>query len=474
MALLAVALGVALAFSVHLINASALAEFAAAVRACQRRARPQRCAPRQRAGFDEALVRRAWRRIRGVALASPVLEVDSHALDAAAASACRCACSASTRCVVAALAPALLPRPADGADRSAVLDPDAVFLNAGRAAAASALRAGDTLQRAARPRAGARCAWPAAVRAGGAPLAVMDIAGAQAAFGRLGRLTRIDLRLAPGADRERVLRELRAAGRRAQRGAGRRRGAARVSNLSRAYRVNLTVLALVALFTGAFLVFSVLALSVAQRTPQFALLGVLGLTRARAAARWCWPRRALLGLVGSVLGLALGTALAALALRWLGGDLGGGYFPGVAPQLRWIAGGRGAVRRARRARPRWSAAGCRRARRRRCRRRRRSRAWASARARGALALARAGCCWPPARCWRCCRRSAACRWRPTSSVALLLVGGIACVPAGVRRCCCDRLRAARGAPLLRCWRCERARHQRDAAHASRWPAWWRA
>jgi putative ABC transport system permease protein len=52
----------------------------------------------------------------------------------------------------------------------------------------------------------------------------------------------------------------------------------RVSNLSRAYRVNLTVLALVALFVGAFLVFSVVSLSVAQRTPAFALLGVLGLT----------------------------------------------------------------------------------------------------------------------------------------------------------------------------------------------------
>ena len=50
----------------------------------------------------------------------------------------------------------------------------------------------------------------------------------------------------------------------------------RVSQLSRAYRVNLTVLALVALFTGAFLVFSVLALSVAQRASAFALLAVLG------------------------------------------------------------------------------------------------------------------------------------------------------------------------------------------------------
>ena len=39
------------------------------------------------------------------------------------------------------------------------------------------------------------------------------------------------------------------------------------------------------------------------------------------------------------LGLALGTALAALALRLLGGDLGGGYFAGVAPALRFDAGG---------------------------------------------------------------------------------------------------------------------------------------
>ena len=41
----------------------------------------------------------------------------------------------------------------------------------------------------------------------------------------------------------------------------------------------------------------------------------------------------LLGCVGSALGLLLGTGLAALALRVLGGDLGGGYFAGVAPTL---------------------------------------------------------------------------------------------------------------------------------------------
>ncbi len=106
------------------------------------------------------------------------------------------------------------------------------------------------------------------------------------------------------------------------------------SNLSRAYRVNLTVLALVALFTGAFLVFSVLALSVAQRGPQFALLAVLGATPRQRLAL-VLAESALLGVVGSLAGLALGTALASAALQLLGGDLGGGYFAGVQPRLQW-------------------------------------------------------------------------------------------------------------------------------------------
>jgi putative ABC transport system permease protein len=43
----------------------------------------------------------------------------------------------------------------------------------------------------------------------------------------------------------------------------------------------------------------------------------------------------LLGLAGSVAGIALGTLLAQAALHLLGGDLGGGYFAGVQPALRW-------------------------------------------------------------------------------------------------------------------------------------------
>eukprot|EP01036_Dinobryon_divergens_P016305 gene16305-22098_t len=102
--------------------------------------------------------------------------------------------------------------------------------------------------------------------------------------------------------------------------------------MSRAYRVNLNVLALVALFTGAFLVFSTQALSVLRRRPQFALLRVMGVTR-RQLLTQVLLEGTLLGAAGSLLGLLLGTLLARAALSLFGGDLGGGYFPGVQPVL---------------------------------------------------------------------------------------------------------------------------------------------
>ena len=319
---LSVVLGVALAFAVHLINQSALGEFSAAVR--QVNGQPDFELRAQRGGFDE----QAYARVAAhpqVAIASPVVEVETYALD-------RDGQRVTLRVLgldallAAPLSPALLPRPDAQADRLAVLDPEALFLNPaarrrlGEPESLSVQSGAQTIALRVRGSVGAE----------GPPLAVMDIAGAQAAFGWLGRLSRIDVRLVAGAERERVLRELALPA--PIRAASPDESAQRVSNLSRAYRVNLTVLALVALFTGAFLVFSILSLSVAQRQPQFALLGVLGLGAAQRL-RLVLAESALLGVAGSVLGLALGTGLAAAALRLLAGDLGGGYFPGVAPTL---------------------------------------------------------------------------------------------------------------------------------------------
>jgi putative ABC transport system permease protein len=113
--------------------------------------------------------------------------------------------------------------------------------------------------------------------------------------------------------------------------------ARRTDSLSRAYRVNLEMLAMVALLTGGFLVYSAQSLSVARRGPQFALLRVLGLPR-RALLVQILVEGAALGLVGSLLGIALGQALADLAVTRLGGDLGGGYFGAATPHLAFAPG----------------------------------------------------------------------------------------------------------------------------------------
>ena len=322
-AVVAVMLGVALALAVQLINASALAEFGSAVSAVN--GQPDLELRARQGALDERWLERVTAHPE-VRVASPVLEWQAQAANAQGQ-------QLGVRLVgvdalsVGALAPALMPRNADTADRLDLFAPDAVWLNP---AAAQALGQGPL-----RLQSGLQ--WHTVrvvghVAAPGGPLVVMDIAALQDLSGRLGELSRIDVRLAPGTGADRVLAdwalpETVLAQRPEQSGE-------RVSQLSRAYRVNLTVLALVALFTGAFLVFSVLSLSVARRQPQFALLGVLGLS-ARERLRLVLAESAALGLIGSALGVALGTALAALALKLLGGDLGGGYFVGVAPPLRW-------------------------------------------------------------------------------------------------------------------------------------------
>ena len=376
-ALLAITLGVALAFSVQLINQSALGEFSSALRSID--GAPDFELRGQAGGFDEALYARVARHA-GVAVASPIVEVETYAYDRNGQRVALRVLGIDAL-VAGSVAPALLPHVQTGQIRFAALDPGAIFLNpqAGvrlepgaesnrdapaRTAPNERAETGSNAPAEPSPdsradtspnphvQAGANShAAEAALRvqtpngettlriagfvtATGPPLAVMDIAGAQSSFGWLGRLSRIDVRLVPGTDRAALLRDLALpAGVRA---AAPGEATERIANVSRAYRVNLTVLALVALFTGTFLVYSILSLSVAQRQPQLALLGVLGLG-ARERLALALAESALLGAVGSAVGLLLGTALAALALRVLGGDLGGGYFAGVAPALQFSA-----------------------------------------------------------------------------------------------------------------------------------------
>ena len=172
----------------------------------------------------------------------------------------------------------------------------------------------------------------------GQALGTIDIAAAQDRFGRLGRIDRIDLKLADGADRAQVRAAIAAILPGDAVLASAADDASRTDALSRAYRVNLDMLALVALLTGAFLVYSAQALSIARRRPHFALLRVLGASR-RLVLTQLLAEGLILGVIGSVIGILLGLAIAAAVLRLVGGDLGSGYFSGEsAPRLLFAPG----------------------------------------------------------------------------------------------------------------------------------------
>ncbi len=321
LAMFAIALGVALGYAVQLINQTAMNELGQGVHALSGDADLEVRGPRS--GFDESLYP-VLARMPGVAVASPVVEVEAKL--AGRGEALRIVGLDAFRAGL--IQPGLV---GSTTERMDTLRPDALFLSTA-AMRWLAAQPGDVV----RVQVGlVDVPLRVAGQLGGAAaqhVGVMDIAGAQAAFGRLGRVTRIDLRLAPGVDVVAFadgLRKLLPPGVDAVKP---ETTLAASAGLTRSYRVNLNVLALVALFTGGLLVFSTQALSVVRRRAQFALLRVLGVTRGRLT--WSIVAEgALIGAAGSAVGILGGFALASLAVRWLGADLGSGYFRGVVPSL---------------------------------------------------------------------------------------------------------------------------------------------
>ena len=323
LAALGIALGVALGVAVHLINTSAAHEFDLAVRSLSGEADLLIRGPRS--GFPEDAYPRIAR-LPAVRVASPAVEVDAQL--------------PGTRDTIKVLGldiframqvqPHLLAEARDTVLE--LLKNDTVLLSQ-TAAEDLRLKRGDTLRLQAGTQALALRVLdvlpPGATKQ---RLAIMDVAAAQWRFGRVGELQRIDIKLQTGADLTAfrdavqsilppgvlmVTPELEGE---------------RSASMSRAYRTNLDMLALVALFTGAFLVFSTQFVALVRRRAQLALLRVLGLTRGRLLGLLVLEG-AVVGIVGSLAGVALGCVLAQVGVRHLGGDLGAGYFGSITPQL---------------------------------------------------------------------------------------------------------------------------------------------
>lgn len=319
----AIALGVALGVAVHLVNSSALNEFELAARHLAGEADLVVRGPRS--GFEEAWYPRLAQ--------LPQVEAANPALDLEVPLAGR---PDSLRILgfdplrAAQVQPSLLP------ERSSMtlelFDAEAILLSPS-AAEWLRLKPGDRFDVQVGTRAIAfKVAGLLPQGAYRQRLGVVDIATAQWRLAQLGRLNRVDLRVTPGTDVaafRRELQDLLPAGVQVmtpeiegERGA----------HLTRAYRLNLDMLALVALFTGAFLVFSSQVLALLRRRTQLALLRALGVTRGTLLARLL-AEGAVIGVIGAILGTLLGYALARYALAVVGADLGAGYFRSIVAGL---------------------------------------------------------------------------------------------------------------------------------------------
>ena len=155
----------------------------------------------------------------------------------------------------------------------------------------------------------------------GGDVGLMDLYAAQRAFGREGRLDRIDIALAAGADGPALTAALqRAVGGAAQVGPPVTRDAS-IDRMLLAFRVMTTFVSLMAVAAACILVFSVTTIAVAQRRREVAMLRALGASRRQAIGLFV-AEAAILGGLGSLAGVGAGMWAARLfpqALSWFVG-----------------------------------------------------------------------------------------------------------------------------------------------------------
>lgn len=316
---LTVALGIGLAVAIHTVNRSALSEFGRALDTVNGQASAQLVSTS--GDFSDALLDEvvSHQKELGIRAVSPVLEratqpVRVLGLDIFQAGR-----------VTSALLPAVSEE-----QRMRLFEQDAIFLSS-MALKELGLVVGDDLNLSLGGKTQIFKVAGLVPGIASQSLAVMDLGVAQWRLGGLGQLSRLDIQLSNGASEKDLRIALKTLNLDLTLVTADDRDR-RMSNLSRAYRVNLSVLALVALFTGAFLVFTTISFSVLRQQSELALLSVLG-----AGRTWLFglvlTQSLLVAALGGLLGIGLGLGLASVLLRVMGGDLGAGYFSTTVPPL---------------------------------------------------------------------------------------------------------------------------------------------
>jgi putative ABC transport system permease protein len=142
---------------------------------------------------------------------------------------------------------------------------------------------------------------------------VIDIAAAQEALEKIGLIDRIDLIIDPSANREAVERELKNV---VPPGAEIRRPETRSGQIEKmvsAFHLNLTALSFISLVVGMFLIYNSVTTSVVQRRKEIGILRGIGVTRSQIM-RLLLCEAGLIGVLGSLAGIAIGIGLSKLML----------------------------------------------------------------------------------------------------------------------------------------------------------------
>ncbi len=163
-------------------------------------------------------------------------------------------------------------------------------------------------------------------------LLILDVASAQEVLGKVGRLDRIELALpeggassSAGASLDRSLDRIRAilpAGARLEPAGARTRT---FREMTRAFRLNLTALSLLALLCGVFLIYNSMTFSVVQRRTLIGTLRTLGVTRREIFAA-ILLEALLVGAIGTALGLLSGALLGEVLLHLVTRTINDLYF----------------------------------------------------------------------------------------------------------------------------------------------------
>jgi putative ABC transport system permease protein len=149
---------------------------------------------------------------------------------------------------------------------------------------------------------------------GNAAAVVMDLAAAQVALNRFGRVDRILVKFPPTASLEEWQQRLRGALPTGVEVRPAGTGTDENRRMLAAFRWNLRLLSYIALVVGAFLIHNTISVSVVRRRAEIGIVRALGASRGTVLAAFL-GEAASFGLIGALLGLPLGRLMASGAVR---------------------------------------------------------------------------------------------------------------------------------------------------------------